>query len=298
MIRTLKQFLKKRFPLLPIYDICLKIIRARYEQKRLLKKWSDGIYSNRENLKSYERQYFSGSGEDGINLYLTCKMNCSHKTFIEVGAGTRMECMGANLALCQGWSGVFIDAAEFESRAIVDKLYASIQQKFSSTVFLDATFITKENVEDLLKGWLERLGCDGIDFLSIDINGNDYYILDLLLQHIKPQVICIEYNGSIPPDKALTIPYIPDFDRDDIHQHYHGVSLLGLVKACRKYNYALTGTDSSGTNAFFVNRENMPGELIELSAERAFNTNSFRDRFGTLEEQFAEIEKYDWVEIE
>ena len=39
--------------------------------------------------------------------------------------------------------------------------------------------------------------------LSVDIDGNDYWILKKLLIHFKPEIICVEYNASFLKHKLL-----------------------------------------------------------------------------------------------
>ena len=97
--------------------------------------------------------------------------------------------------------------------------------------------------------------CDSrIDFLIIDIDGNDYHILESVLSYgYKPVSIMIEYNSSFPPPKEFILPYNELFvwQNDD----FYGASLTSLVKLAKQYNYELIHCTKGGDNAFFVDEK-------------------------------------------
>ena len=80
-----------------------------------------------------------------------------------------------------------------------------------------------------------------IDLLSIDIDGNDYYILETLIA--KPRVIIIEYNPTIP----VSLDLVQDEDQ------YFGSSALSINTLAHQKGYKLVCITE--TNMFFV-REN------------------------------------------
>ena len=62
--------------------------------------------------------------------------------------------------------------------------------------------------------------------LSLDMDGNDYWILNSLLDCVQPPVVVFEFNPHCGPDRSLTIPYQPDFRLDFSVQPYRcGASL-------------------------------------------------------------------------
>ena len=88
-----------------------------------------------------------------------------------------------------------------------------------------------------------------IDFFSIDIDGNDYWILkNLDLTNIN--CVCLEYNHWLGPDVKKTIPY--NEEHNFIDNGFFGASLIAYDELMNKKNFKLIGIDSSGTNAFFV----------------------------------------------
>jgi hypothetical protein len=112
-----------------------------------------------------------------------------------------------------------------------------------------------------------------LDLLSIDIDGNDYWIWEALAAY-RPKVVVIEYNATLGPQRSVTIPY------DDDHvwtlDHYFGASLAALTKLGQRLGYALIGTESAGVNAFFVRRDLL--EICgfpELAPREAHRRNTF-----------------------
>lgn len=95
---------------------------------------------------------------------------------------------------------------------------------------VENVFITKENVKDLFP--LERYV-----FLSIDLDGNDYWILDEILKYKRPEIICFEVNSQLPLDQALAIPYNPEHKWDG--SWFYGMSYLAGAQLCRKYDYTI-----------------------------------------------------------
>lgn len=116
-------------------------------------------------------------------------------------------------------------------------------------------WITAENVNDLVRG--------PIGILSIDIDGNDYWIWKAL--KADPDVICIEYNPWFGPNESWTIRYSPENKWD--HTDNYGASLTALYELGKSRGYQLVGCDSTGVNAFFVKKN---ANLPDLTPKEAF----------------------------
>jgi hypothetical protein len=96
-----------------------------------------------------------------------------------------------------------------------------------------------------------------LGILSIDVDGNDYWFLDQLID-LKPSVICVEYNASFGLE-PITVPYDHSFDRHQKHPSgwYHGASLSAFVKLCAGHGYGLAAVSEAGVNAFFTQNGNL-----------------------------------------
>ena len=88
--------------------------------------------------------------------------------------------------------------------------------------------------------------------MSIDLDGNDYYILDAI-RSISPRVIVAEYNAKFPPDIFWVMQYNEAHHWDS--SDYFGASLKALADLLAARGYALVGCSVLGTNAFFVRKD-------------------------------------------
>ena len=85
---------------------------------------------------------------------------------------------------------------------------------------------------------------DVIDLLSIDIDGNDYFIFDSLLV-IRPRLVICEYNPTIPVTIDITAEYATD--------NMFGTSVASLNRIAEAKGYKLVAL--TVTNAFYVRIE-------------------------------------------
>ena len=144
-------------------------------------------------------------------------------------------------------------------------------------------FVTRENIEQILS----RAGLSGeIGLLSIDIDGNDYWVWEAI-ESVRPVLVVVEYNSVLGPDRALTVPYEPNFQRHRAHWSglYYGASLAALAGLAERKGYALIGSNSAGNNAYFVAKDRLRSPLRALSAKEAYVRSVFResrDRSGRV----------------
>ena len=147
-----------------------------------------------------------------------------------------------------------------------------------TAVRIERRFLTLDNL-DLVRAAFPQVGV-----LSIDVDGNDYWFLDALID-LGPTVIAVEYNASFL-DHSVTVPYDAAFDRHAKHASgwYHGASLIALHRLARRYGYGLAAVASGGGNAFFT-RDG------DLDPATAWQPTALRDRSSgtTAAEQWAAI---------
>lgn len=142
-------------------------------------------------------------------------------------------------------------------------------------------FITKDNINELMNasGFGEDVG-----LLSIDIDGNDYWVFESLTV-IKPRIIICEYNPIFGKDIAVTIPYEAHFNRTKAHYSnlYFGASLKAMVNLAANKGYRFIGTCSNAANAFFVREdliEYLPKSLFESIPWYEYMYRQAKDRKG------------------
>ena len=102
-----------------------------------------------------------------------------------------------------GWGGLWIDG---DSQAVARARKHYRPEIEAKKLIVTESFITAENIEDLFK---QSSVPDEFDFLSIDIDRNDYYVWEKIT-HYRPRVVCIEYNWLYPPPIEWVIPYDPN----------------------------------------------------------------------------------------
>ena len=222
------------------------------------------------NLKDYEFKVFSQWGEDGVLQRLTSAIEIPEKTFIEFGVQDFFESNCRFLMMKDNWRGFVIDG----SAANIDRLRQSYFYWKYEISAVDA-FITRENINEFLakSGFGPDLG-----ILSVDIDGNDYHVLEAI-EAFSPRILICEYNALFGPSRRITVPYDADFDRTSKHHSnlYYGASLGAIVSLANRKGYALVGTNSAGNNAFFVRNDLMISQFPALNAEDGFTQSRFRE---------------------
>jgi hypothetical protein len=221
-------------------------------------------------IQSHEFKAFSQSGEDGIIDFLTKNMHIAARKFVEFGVEDYQEANTRFLALTQNWSGLVMDANPEHVRTIRrDSIY------WRCDLMAITAFVTRENVNTLLAA----NGISGeIGLLSIDIDGNDYWVWEAI-DCIDPAIVVIEYNHRLGRDRAIAVPYDPHFDRAQAHSSriYYGASLKALVRLGERKAYTFVGCNSFGVNAFFVRNDLMTKRLASPTVEEGYVAGRFRE---------------------
>lgn len=247
-------------------------------------------------LHQAEFKVFSQFGDDGIIQYLVHRLQPLPDTFVEFGVANYRESNTRFLLLNNNWRGLVLDGDENSINYIQqDGIY------WRHTLTARRAFITRENINELL----HEAGFAGeIGLLSIDIDGNDYWVWEKIAI-VDPVIVIVEYNSVFGPNLAVAIPYEPQFARHQAHYsgQFWGASLQALTLLGGRKGYSLVGCNSAGNNAYFV-RNNKVADLPVITVHEAFVEARFRDSrdekgkltYLTGAERFhaiAELEVYD-----
>ena len=196
-------------------------------------------------LTPFEKRYSSQNGEDGILEAIFALVGTTNRYFVEFGVEDGRVCNTRRLRE-RGWSGLQMDPRDPPGRGVARE------------------FVTAENIEALL----EKHGVPPVfDLLSIDIDGNDYWVWKAIRAR-RARVVVVEYNATVPPSESRTIVYDPAFRWDGTD--YFGAGLRALEKLGREKGYALVGCDSRGVNAFFVDAALVPGRFVPPPLEAMY----------------------------
>jgi hypothetical protein len=215
----------------------------------------------------------SQNEEDGITLALLKAAGIRDGRFVEIGSG-RSGGNSAVLAFELGWTGLMIDA----NRSAVE--YARRTFAINPRVQIICAAVRVENINELVT---ERGFTGEVDFLSLDVDSYDYWLLEALAA-CSPRVLVMEYNALFGPDRTVTIPY--DAPLKNAPKGYAGASLAALEKLGRRKGYRLVGCENSGVNAFFV-RNDLAPSIPTVAAAQAFRPSLRRsDLMGEAQREF------------
>jgi hypothetical protein len=245
----------------------IKEALGRIEARQLRSKPSSDI--------DIEFRTYSQWGEDGIIQYLLSNLPTKNNVFVEFGVEDYTESNTRFLLSCYPWTGLVIDGSA-ENIAKIKASNAYSLMRFSAV----QSFITAENINEVL---LSNLAGANVDLLSIDIDGNDYWVWKAI-DTIAPLLVIVEYNSLFGPNLPLTIPYNPSFVRSEAHfsQLYYGCSLTSLSDLATSKGYSLVYVNNAGNNAFFV-RDDCCGTLTVKSPDESYRKPQFReslDKYG------------------
>ena len=202
-------------------------------------------YADLKKLNRYEFQVYSQTGEDGILEEIFERIGARNRFFVEFGAGNGLENNTAYL-LVKGWSGFWIEADAEASKQIRGAFSAPLAARQLS---FRTAFITSENIESM---FLEAAVPEEPDLLSIDIDGNDYWVWKAI-QAYRPRVVVIEYNALFRENTFWIMKYNPNAVWDKTC--YQGASLKSLERLGLSKGYKLVGCNFAGVNAFFVRED-------------------------------------------
>ncbi len=226
-------------------------------------------------LHDVEFRGFSQWGEDGIIDWLAERLPAIEHSFVEFGVEDYREANTRLLVQLRNWHGLVMDGSEKNVGNIRrQEIYWRYQLEARQA------FIDRDNINQLLGD----AGMSGeIGLLSIDIDGNDYWVWKAI-EGVRPALVVCEYNAVLGDLHALTVPYRADFRRGSAHHSnlYFGASIRALVSLAGDKGYTFVGTTSTGCNAFFVRSDLASGITSALDGVWAFPSafREARDRDG------------------
>ena len=218
--------------------------RIRIGQQTLLA--SKALRSNFTKLSDAEVTVFSQWGEDGILDYLCDIAGLDRPNILELGAGNFEECNSRFLVENRFANSVLVDA-RLDLKTVVEQNSAY----WKTHMLAINSWITPETIKEIQSQAKAFLGI--IDVVSIDIDGNDYWVLEAFdLSEVT--IVVAEYNPLFGSHLPVTIPRNDGFDRTEAHfsNLYYGVGLYAWVKFFKEKGFVLAGTNRVGSNAFFI----------------------------------------------
>jgi hypothetical protein len=191
---------------------------------------------NKCELLNFRKNIYSQNGEDGIIDEVLKRLKKKiNKKCVEFGAwdGTHLS-NTYNLIKNHNFEAILIEGDKKKFKVLSNNVPDENIIKINKFV----EFSGKNKLDNLLKQFNFP---KNFDFLSIDIDGNDYHIFQGL-EVYRPKLICIEFNPTIPNEV--------NFVQEKNIKINQGSSALALIELAKKKQYsAIAATD---LNLFFL----------------------------------------------
>jgi hypothetical protein len=215
--------------------------------------------SNLDNINNYEYQITSQNNEDGIINYIFNQLKIDKLNFIEIGFDYYQNNSLAILKKCN--KGLFIDG---DNKKVI--ILRNVLKLFypKTKINVQNALVDIDNINQIKEQNFNDK--EEIDFLSIDVDGIDYYLLKEI--NFKPKLICIEYNFWFGKDLSCAVPYEKNYTLDSL-SNYVGASLKALTELANSKDYHLIAIDSACVNAFFI-RDDLKHNFEILNLEKSF----------------------------
>lgn len=215
--------------------------------------------SNLDKINDFEYQITSQNNEDGIINHIFDILKIDKLNFMEIGFDYYQNNSLAVLKRCN--KGLFIDGDNKKAiilRNVLKLFYPATK------ITVQNALVDIDNINEIKEQNFNNQ--EEIDFLSIDVDGIDYYLLKEI--NFKPKLICIEYNFWFGKDLSCAVPYKKNYSIDSL-SNYVGASLKALTELANSKGYHLIALDSACINAFFI-RDDLKHNFEILNLEKSF----------------------------
>ena len=238
--------MKKIF--IKFFQLILDIIDSKFKTSKTYDVYvlQQHLYNQKNAINPFNkfgRKCFSQADEDGLTIEIINRIGINNGTFLEFGIGDGTE--NNSLVLINlGWKGVWVGNEQLKINL----------PKGGNLNYLKR-WVNLENVLKISKNGLELLKSISYDVISMDLDGNDFYLTEKLLKSgLRPKLFIVEYNGKFIPPLYFKTEYSDKhiWKGDD----YYGCSLTTYNDLFESFNYKLICCNSwTGANAFYVKQE-------------------------------------------
>lgn len=199
----------------------------------------DEIIMNMKWIKDLQKvvpeSRYSQMGEESIIDFIFKSIQPTNRFYVDIGAGDGFQLSNVRNLINQGWTGLMVDANNKGNKEVKQHL------------------VNADNICDILKLYkVPKI----FDFLSLDIDGNDLYVLKSILSNYKPRVFIVEFNGTLPVEACISIKYNENHKWNN--DNYYGASFKAFNKIARMNDYVLIYQLYS-TNLFFIKADLIGG---------------------------------------
>jgi len=228
-------------------------------------------------LRNTGFRIFSQFDEDGVLLFLLAAGGLHTRRFVDLGAADGLTGSNvANLAFNLGFHGLGIDGNQHRINRAREVYGAHPDTAYYPPVFVTA-FVTRSNIDAQVR----QYGFEGeVDVLSIDIDGNDYWVWDALTA-VRPRIVLVESRPELGREPRV-VPYEEDLVWTRERGQYLGASPAAFVSLGKQKGYRLVGANRFGFNLFFL-REDVAPAVPALGVEELFRYDRMEERLALFE---------------
>jgi len=210
-----------------------------------------GRFEITRGMKFKKYYAYAANGEEGVIDHIFSHVKPTSYFCVDVGAGDGIKSSNTRWLVESSWNSLLLDRKG---------------NKDSMDVKIEKMMITTNNVIDVFQ--LHEVPYD-VDFLSIDIDNNDWWILKTILDHgrYRPKLICVEFNPNFKADEDKVRPYWPTAKKNGTIFYGSGISAFDMLG--KKYRYkiihAMRGAGEGGTlagrNLFLIDDQYVPSSF-------------------------------------
>lgn len=207
---------------------------------RIAKDYSGNLELALQKLKYTLRGRFSHSNEEQILAKYIDELLPTDRptTVVDIGAGNGVRWSNSYALMLQGWKTLGIEADPKKS-ALLSRAYQNFPNAHAHH-----SRVEPQNISSVFEHYdIEK----NFGVLCLDIDGNDYWILDAILSSFRPGLIVTEINEKIPPPVRFVVKYDPDFK---LRHHFYGFSIAALADLCARHGYGILQVEYN--NAFLA----------------------------------------------
>ncbi len=157
-------------------------------------------------------------------------------------------------------------------------------------------WITLSSIDIILK-FVKNNG-NKLGLLSVDIDGNDYWILKEIYRTVKPEIIVTEHNASFR-EKSISVKYEENFDRKKFHKSgwYHGASISAFYNLLKNDYFLIENIN--GLNLIFIRKDKLNGKFSPLLPNQAFKEPFLRNKWSGTDtlNQWEEIKNLKYNQV-
>lgn len=248
---------KKTFLLYKIIIVTSGLLKFlnKINQRKKYKNFS----SNLDNINKKEYRITSQNNEDGIINFIFSELQLDKLNFVEIGFDFYQN--NSLSLLKKSKKGLFIDGDE--KKVLILKNIVKILYPRKNLI-VQNHLVDVDSINNLIKQNFEA--SDEVDFLSIDVDGMDYYLFESI--DFSPKLICIEYNFWFGKNLKCVAPYKKSYKAESLSE-YVGSSLKALIELAKLKGYHLIALESSCVNAFFI-RNDLKHKFDILDIDKSF----------------------------